>query len=59
MNKGYYGQFPCMLIHCISLFGILRSYLFLHIWENILLKLVLKYMKLGKIKAFFGLGVSC
>ena len=35
----------------VILFGILGSYLFLHIWENILLKLgkyELKYMKLGK-----------
>ena len=33
-------------------------FLFLHIWENILLNLgkyVLKYMKLGKIYAIFGL----
>ena len=35
----------------VILFGILGSYLFLHIWENIILKLgkkELKYMKLGK-----------
>ena len=39
------------LITTVILFGILGSYLFLHIWENISKKLgkyVLKYMKLGK-----------
>ena len=42
-------SFDCII--SVILFGILGSYLFLHIWENIILKLgkkELKYMKLGK-----------
>ena len=43
------------------LFGILGSYLFLHIRENILLilgKYVLKIHEIGKIKVIFGLGMT-
>ena len=39
----------------VILFGILGSYLFLHLCENILLRLgksVLKYMKMGKSRPF-------
>ena len=45
----------------VILFGILGSYLFLHIWENILLKLGkirAKIHEIGKIKAIFGLGMT-
>ena len=41
--------------------GILGSYLFLHIWENILLKLgkiSAKIHEIGKIKAISGLGMT-
>ena len=44
----------------VILFGILGSYLFLHILENILLKLErrAKIHEIGKIKAVFGLGMT-
>ena len=53
----FYSQIDCLstckykVLQTVILFRILGSYLFLHIWENILLelgKLELKYMKLGK-----------
>ena len=52
---------PIYVIDPVILFGILGSYLFLHIWENILLKLgklVLKIHEIGKIKAILGFGMT-
>ena len=43
------------------LFVILGSYLFLHIWENVLIKIgkiSTKIHEIGKIKDIFGLGLT-
>ena len=45
----------------MTLFGILGSYLFLHIWENIykkIGKISTKIHEIGKIKAIFRLGMT-
>ena len=50
-----------LILSPVILFGILESYLFLHIWENVLLKLgkiSAKIHEIGKIKAIFELGMT-
>ena len=45
----------------VILFGILGSYLFLHFWENIFIKIgkiSTKIHEIGKIKVIFGLGMT-
>ena len=49
-----------VIYRSVILFGILGSYLFLHIWENIIKigKTSTKIHEIGKIKANFGLGMT-